>query len=64
MAISDAKRKSNDKWDSENMTYQTVKVRKELLADFRAACAARGEKVNTVLREAMVNYIEKKEGQA
>ena len=64
MPIPDTKRKANDKWDSENMAYQTIKVRKTLLADFKAACAARGEKVNTVLREAMENYINEKEGQA
>ena len=47
------------KWDSENMAYQTVKVRKELLEAFRAACAVRGDKVNTVLRQAMEEYIAK-----
>ena len=57
MAVSDAKRKSNEKWDRENMTYQTVKVRRELLEQFKAACAERGDRVNTVLREAMENYI-------
>ena len=57
MAVSDAKRKSNEKWDSENMAYQTVKVRRDLLEQFKAACAERGDRVNTVLREAMENYI-------
>ncbi|MBQ7737023.1 MAG: hypothetical protein IJT62_04235 [Oscillospiraceae bacterium] len=40
------------------MTYQTVKVRRELLEEFKAVCAARGDRVNTVLREAMERYIE------
>ena len=57
MAVSDAKRKSNEKWDRENMAYQTVKVRRELLEQFKVACAERGDRVNTVLREAMENYI-------
>ena len=57
MAVSEAKKASNAKWDSENMAYQTVKVRRQLLEEFRAACAARGDKVNTVLREAMEDYI-------
>ena len=57
MAVSDAKRKSNEKWDKENMAYQTVKVRRELLERFKATCAERGDRVNTVLREAMENYI-------
>lgn len=51
------KRASNDKWDAANMAYQTVKVRKELLEAFKQACADRGDKVNTVLREAMEAYI-------
>ena len=57
MAVNDAKRKSNEKWDKENMAYQTVKVRRELLEQFKAVCAERGDRVNTVLREAMENYI-------
>lgn len=52
------KRASNDKWDAANMAYQTVKVRRELLDRFKQACADRGEKVNTVLREAMERYID------
>lgn len=39
------------------MAYQTVKVRRETLELFKEACARNGEKVNTVLREAMQNYI-------
>ena len=61
MAVSDAKRKSNEKWDKENMAYQTVKVRRELLERFKATCAERGDRVNTVLREAMENYITRDE---
>ena len=57
MTVSAAKRASNGKWDRENMAYQTVKVPKALLEEFRAAVAARGDKVNTVLRQAMENYI-------
>lgn len=57
MVVSDAKRKSNEKWDRENMAYQTVKVRRELLEQFKETCAERGDRVNTVLREAMENYI-------
>lgn len=56
MAVSEAQRRANQKWDAENMAYQTVKVKKALLEDFKAACAARGDKVNTVLRQAMEEY--------
>ena len=59
MPISEAKKKARDTWDSANMAYQTVKVRKELLEEFRAAVAANGDKVNSVLRNAMEEYIAK-----
>lgn len=58
MPVSEAKRASNDRWDRENMAYQTVKVNKALLQEFREVVAANGDKVNTVLREAMERYIE------
>jgi uncharacterized protein (DUF4415 family) len=58
MSVSEAKRASNDRWDRETMAYQTVKVNKALLQEFREAVAANGDKVNTVLREAMERYIE------
>ena len=57
--VSESKRAANDKWDKDNMAYQTVKVRRELLEDFKAACAANGDKVNTVLREAIEDYVSK-----
>ena len=57
MTVSKAKREGNNKWDSENMAYQTVKVRKELLENFRAAVQANGDKVNTVLKNAMEDYV-------
>lgn len=57
MAVSAAKRASNDRWDRENMAYQTVKVSRALLEAFKAKATARGEKVNTILRQAMEKYI-------
>lgn len=56
MPITDARRRANQKWDAGNMVCQTIKVKKTLLEDFKAACAARGDKVNTVLRQAMEEY--------
>ena len=55
--VSDAQRKANDKWDAANMAYQTVKVRRELLEEFRQCVQDNGDKVNTVLRSAMEEYI-------
>ena len=57
MAVSKAQRAAADKWDAANMAYQSVKVPKTLLEQFKAACAARGNRVNTVLREAMESYV-------
>ena len=59
MTVSAAKKASNAEWDGKNMSYQTVKVRKEILQDFRAAVAANGDRVNTVLKDAMVDYIKR-----
>ena len=56
--VSDGKRTANHKWDAENMAYQTVKVRRQLLDEFKALCLERGDKVNTVLREAMERYVD------
>ena len=57
MSVSDAKKASNARWDAKNMAYQTVKVSRPLLDAFRAACAARGDRVNTILRRAMETYV-------
>ena len=57
MAVSEAKKASNKKYDDQHMAYQTVKVSKDLLQDFRQAVQDSGDKVNTVLREAMETYI-------
>lgn len=57
MAASEAQRRSNNKWDAANMSYQTVKVRRELLEEFRQCVQDNGDKVNTVLKNAMEEYI-------
>jgi len=57
LTVSAAKRASNDKWDKDNMAYQTIKVSKTLLTAFKECVAANGDRVNTVLREAMERYI-------
>ena len=57
MSASEAQRRSNNKWDAANMSYQTVKVRRELLEEFRQCVQDNGDKVNTVLKKAMEEYI-------
>lgn len=56
--VSEAQKKARNKYDSENMDRVTVKVKKELLQEFRQAVQEAGDKVNTVLREAMEEYIQ------
>ena len=41
------------------MAYQTVKVNKKILEEFKQVVSDRGDRVNTVLRQAMIDYIEK-----
>lgn len=50
MAISEAKRKANQKWDSANMATLACKVKREQAAQFRTYCEGRGETVNAALQ--------------
>lgn len=59
MTVSENKKKANKTWDDKNMLYQTVKVRKELLLEFKEICNRRGDRVNTVLKTAIEDYVEK-----
>lgn len=58
--VSPAKRKSNNKWDKENMVVLSCKVRKEYADRVRACCAANGDTVNSILRDALDKYLEEK----
>lgn len=58
VAVSEKKKKSNAKWDKENMTVLACKVRKEVADKFRAACAAEGITSNAVLQQAVREYID------
>lgn len=50
MAISEAKKKANQKWDSANMATLACKVKCEQAEQFRAYCTNKGETVNAVLQ--------------
>lgn len=54
--VSEKQAKARDKWDSENMSYQTIKLHKSTLETFRLKCQENGDKVNTVLRKAIEEY--------
>ena len=59
MALTDAKRRANNKYIAEHMTVLGCKVKKEEADSFRAACAARGTTVNAVFRRAMEDFMGK-----
>ena len=46
MAVSENKKKSNAKWDAENMERLTIKYRKGLTAEIKARAAELGKPVN------------------
>lgn len=58
MGISEKKKKSNAKWDKENMTVLACKVRKEVADKFKKACAAEDTTSNAVLQQAVRDYID------
>lgn len=58
MAVSEARKKANAKWDSQNMTILGCRVRKDYAARFREACAAAGTTPNAVLKQAADDFME------
>ena len=58
MAVSEARKKANAKWDKENMTIIGCKVRKDYAARFREACAAARTTPNAVLKQAADAFME------
>lgn len=57
MAVSEKKKASNAKWDKENMTLVSVKVRNTLKEQFRTACEDNGTTMNAVLLKALHDYM-------
>ena len=53
MAVSEAKKKANAKWDSENMATLACKVKRAQAE----ACAERGQTSNTVLKDYVLDCI-------
>ncbi len=51
MAVTEAHKKGNRKWDSENMTTLGCKVRKEEAERFKAYAAEKGTTANSLLKE-------------
>ena len=57
MALTEAKKQANKRYDDKNMAYQTIKVKRDLLEEFRQRVQDNGQQVNTVFREFMEGYI-------
>lgn len=63
MTISEAQKKSRNKWDKENMTTLGCKVKKAEAEAFKEYAAGQGKTANTVLKEYVIQCIGKdKEG--
>lgn len=59
--VTQAKRRSNDKWDRANMIVLSCKVRRDYSDRLRAVCEARGDTINGVIRAALDRYLEQYE---
>lgn len=57
MAVSDAKKKANAKWDSENMATLACKVKRDQADKFKTHCAEVGKTSNAVLRDYVLESI-------
>lgn len=55
--VTPKKRKSNNAWDAANMTVLGCKVRKEYADQVRTVCAANGDTVNAILKQALDDYL-------
>lgn len=58
-AVSEAKRKANDKWDKDNMATVACKLRKEDADAFREYAKQSNKTVNTLLRSFVFSCIGK-----
>ena len=57
MARSEAQKRADAKYKASTMAQQNVAIRRETLEQFKALAAEHGDKVNTILREAIEAYI-------
>lgn len=64
MALTDAKRRANNKYIKENMTTLGCKMRKDDAAAFKIACNIMGTTPNAVFRRAVDDFMKDYEKQA
>lgn len=63
LAVSDAKKKANAKWDSENMATLACKVKRAQATAFKSYCMDRGQTSNTALKDYVLGCIGEHESQ-
>lgn len=62
MALTESKRRANNKYIAEHMTVVGCKLTKERASEFKLACKLGGTTPNAVLRAAVDDYIEQIKG--
>ncbi len=62
MAVSEAQKRASNKYNKEHMATLGCKVKKEDAAKFKEYAAQQSKTSNTLLKEYVLNCIEKKEG--
>ena len=59
MAVSESQKRAADKYNREHMATLGCKVKKEVAAAFKEHCAREGKTSNTVLKEFVLETIER-----
>ena len=57
MALTDAKRKANNKYIKEHMTTMGCKMRKDYAEEFKAACRMAGKTPNAIFKAAADQFL-------
>lgn len=60
MALTEARKRANKKWDAENMQIVACKVKKSTASDFKELAKANGTTPNELLRNFIQDYIKEK----
>lgn len=62
MAVSESRRRANNKWDAANMTTLGCRMRKTDAEIFKAACKDSGTTVNAVFTRAAAEFLKNYKG--
>jgi hypothetical protein len=58
MAVSDSRRRANNKWDAANMTTLGCRMKRSDAEDFKAACKDSGTTPNAVFNTAVAEFMQ------